>query len=82
MCAGDYQLQNCDSDRPDGLAILQLYMICVYQTSLNVFHTGIAVNPGEQLYFVLLSVLGAVIQATVFGSIAVLLSSIDEDELQ
>lgn len=42
---------------------------------------GGAYQPWEQAYFALIVVLGAVLQATVFGSVAVLLASLDEDNL-
>ena len=47
--------------------------------STSLMGGGVAKTSNEQAYFFFTTVCGAVLQATIFGSIAVLLASLDED---
>ena len=57
----------------------ELYTSCLFQACRTLFGDGEAYTRGEQIYFAITVVLGAIMQASVFGSVANLLRSFDED---
>jgi len=61
------------------ISTLDVYIASIYQASTTLMGSGGAYTLGEQTLFAFTTVIGAILQATVFGSVAVLLASIDED---
>ena len=57
------------------------YLRCLYQASTSLFAGGLAYTAPEQIYFAIVVVIGAMLQASVFGSVASLVRSFDEDRL-
>jgi len=55
------------------------YASSLHQASTSLMGGGVAISSSEQAFFFFCTVCGAVLQATIFGSIAVLLASLDED---
>ena len=84
-CFGSLQLRvvQFDDDEADALCdeppLLSLYTACLFQACRNLFGDGEAFTKSEQIYFAIVTILGAIMQASVLGSVANLLRSFDED---
>jgi len=82
-----YEAKLCESyllaGREEGLfEANELYFYAVHQASTSLMGGGGAYTKSEQIYFSFIVILGAILQATVFGSVAVLLASVDEDAVR
>ena len=60
--------------------VFEQYTTCVHQAVITLFGGGIAFTPAEQIYLVVIAVVGAIMQASVFGAVANLLRSLDEEQ--
>jgi len=60
-------------------AIFEAYVASFYQASTTLMGSGGAYTSQEQLFFAFVTIIGAALQAIVFGSVAVILASADED---
>jgi CRP-like cAMP-binding protein len=56
-----------------------LYTSCLFQACRSLFGDGEAFTVSEKFYFAVVVLIGAIMQASVFGSVANLLRSFDED---
>ena len=70
----------CSASKFDQTTFWALYTSCLFQTCQSLFGSGYAFEPFEQTYFALVIIIGAVMQASVFGSVAQLLYSLNEDQ--
>ena len=50
------------------------------QTCASICGSGVAYSVEEQIYFAANVIIGAIVQATIFGSVAGLLHSLNEDQ--
>ena len=63
------------------LSVLDVYSASMHQASSTLMGSGMAFTSSEHLFFAFVTMLGAVLQATVFGSVAVLLATLDEEDV-
>jgi hypothetical protein len=61
---------------------VDMYLSALHQASTSLMGGGNAYTRPEQTYFAFVVILGAILQATVFGSVAVLLASVNEDAVR
>ena len=60
--------------------VLQMYLRCLHQGCTSLFADGYAETTGETAYFAVVVLLGAVMQASVLGSVATIMQSINADQ--
>ena len=61
-------------------SLARRYTSALLQTCASICGSGVAYTAPEQIYFTFNVIFGAIVQATIFGSVANLLHSLNEDE--
>ena len=76
-CPGNAEMSGGQHDWEDPRDWQPVYALVLWQAALNFFGGGNAVSDAERVYFTLVCVVGAVLQAIVFGSFANVLKTLN-----
>jgi hypothetical protein len=69
----------CERKTDNYTVLARMYGVCLAQACGTMLGSGAAVTLSEQVYFASVIIMGAVMQASVFGSIAKTMAQMDED---